>query len=149
MTVLVDTGVLYAEHDTDASRHEVANNALDAVYDGSLGQPYISEYVYDEVVTLTLKRGESFVAAKQLGEKIRGVDPYPEAYELVHVTQSLFTEAIEIFELYDDQGLSFTDATLVAQARARNIDTVLSFDDDFDGIIDRTDPAAVAREHNA
>lgn len=32
MTVLVDTGVIYADHDIDASRHDVAAAALDVVY---------------------------------------------------------------------------------------------------------------------
>ena len=45
--------------------------------------------------------------------------------------------------------MSFTDATTIAFAETHSVDTVLSFDDDFDGIIDRTDPAEVAREHNA
>lgn len=54
MTVLIDTGVLYADHDVDATRHETASNALEAVYDGKLGVPYVSDYIYDEAVTLTL-----------------------------------------------------------------------------------------------
>ena len=53
MTVLLDTGVLYADHDTDATRHGVAAEALEAVYDGELGHPYISDYVFDEAITLT------------------------------------------------------------------------------------------------
>ena len=60
MTVLVDTGVLYADHDTDASRHEAASSALESVYDGTLGQPYITDYVYDEAVTLTQQRQGSY-----------------------------------------------------------------------------------------
>lgn len=76
MTVLVDTGVLYADHDTDAARHGTARNILELVYDGECGQPYVSDYIYDEAVTLTLKRG-SFDAASRLGERIRGIDPYP------------------------------------------------------------------------
>ena len=32
MTVIVDTGVSYADHDTDASRHNAATNAVEAVY---------------------------------------------------------------------------------------------------------------------
>jgi len=35
MSLVVDTGVLYADHDTDASRHEAAVSALESVYDGS------------------------------------------------------------------------------------------------------------------
>jgi hypothetical protein len=74
MTVIVDTGVLCTDHDTDATRHEAASDALDAVYDGEFGQPYVSDYVYDEAVTLTLTRSDSFPAAKRL----RGVDPLEE-----------------------------------------------------------------------
>lgn len=63
MTVLVDTGVLYADHDRDATRHEAASDALEAIYDGEFGHPYISDYVYDEAVTLTQRRTNSVDAA--------------------------------------------------------------------------------------
>lgn len=143
MTVLVDTGVLYAYHDRDAPRHEEAVRSLEPVYDGKLGQPVVSDYVYDEAVTLTLKRTGSFDAAAAMGERIRGVGQFPEIYELVHVTPADFDDAVSLFEQYDDQGLSFTDVTTVALARRRDVDTVLSFDDDFDGVVDRTDPPSV------
>ena len=149
MTVLVDTGVLYADHDTDSSRHDTASDALVAVYDGTLGQPYVSDYVYDEAVTLTLKRTGSAESARQLGRRVRGSEPFPELYELLHVSPRLFGDAVDLFEQYDDQQLSFTDVATIAQMRDRDIDTVLSFDDDFDGIVDRTDPADLAREHNS
>jgi len=143
MTVIVDTGVLYADHDEDATRHESASEALEAVYDGELGQPYVSDYIYDEAVTLTLARSGSFPPARRLGERLRGVDPYPRAYELLQVSTAVFTDAVTVFERYDDQHLSFTDATTVALCERHDIDAVLSFDDDFDGIVDRLDPEAV------
>ena len=143
MTVLVDTGVLYADHDTDADRHEAAASALSAVYDGEFGQPYISDYIYDEAITLTLKRGGSFTPAKRLSDRLRGVDQYPDVYEMLRVTSPVFESAVEWFEQYDDQHLSFTDATTIALVRQHDIDTVLSFDDDFAGLVDWTDPTTV------
>lgn len=140
MTVLVDTGVLYAYHDRNAPRHDVAVDAVEPLYDGELGQPTITDYIYDEAVTLTLKRTGSFETAAELGERLRGVDRFPSIYELVHVTPAVFDVSGTQFERYDDQGLSFTDATIVAIAERHGIDTVLSFDDDFDGVVDRTDP---------
>lgn len=140
MSVLVDTGVLYAEYDTDASRHEQAANALEAVYDAEFGQPYVSDYIYDEAVTLTLVRGKSFPAAKELGKRLRGADPYSSAYEILRVSSSVFNDAVERFERYHDQELSFTDATSVALCDHHDIETVLSFDDDFDGVVYRIDP---------
>ncbi|NIB98478.1 type II toxin-antitoxin system VapC family toxin [Halobacterium sp. R2-5] len=142
MTVLVDTGVVYADHDTDAARHEEASEALDAVYDGVLGQPYVSDYVYDEAVTLTAARGDAS-SAKRLGERLRGAGRYPEAYELLRVSEDIFEDAIDVFEQYDDHRLSFTDATTIAAVERRGLDGVLSFDDDFAGLVERFEPATV------
>jgi len=143
MTVLIDTGVLYAEHDTDAARHEMAVDAIEAVYDGELGQPFISDYVFDEAITLTRRRTGSFASAKQLSDRLRGRNEYPHVFEMEYVTASVFSDAVTVFEQYDDQQLSFTDATIVALAEQHDIDHVLSFDDDFDGVVDRTDPPAL------
>ena len=143
MSILIDTGVVYAEHDTAATRHDTAATALDAVYDGEFGQPFLTDYVYDEAITLTLQRG-SYEPAVELGRKLRGVDPYPTVYELVQLSTTIFQDAVEVFETYDDQSLSFTDASLVAVADRRGIEHVLSFDDDFDGLVSRIDPSSVA-----
>ena len=91
-------------------------------------------------MTLTLTRGGAFVPAKRLGEKLRGVESYPDVYDLCSVSTAVFDDAVEVFERYDDQALSFTDATTVAFCRRRGIDAVMSFDDDFDGVVDRIDP---------
>ena len=142
MTVIVDTGVLYADHDTDASRHDAATRAVEAIYDGEFGQPYVSDYIYDEAVTLTLKRSD-VEAAKVLGKRIRGVDPYPTTYEMRSISAAVFADAVSVFERYDDQQLSFTDASTVALCERHAIDAVVSFDDDFDGVVDRIKPRSL------
>lgn len=60
---------------------------------------------------------------------------------MLHVSAAVFTEAVDVFDRYEDQGLNFTDATTIALVRRHDIDAVSSFDDDFDGLIDRVDPA--------
>ena len=144
MTVLVDTGVLYADHDRDATRHEAASDALEAVYDGEFGHPYISDYVYDEAVTLTQRRTNSVDAATRLGKRLRGVGEYPTVYALEHVTVAVFQAAVTTFGRYDDQALSFTDATIIALLDRLDLDRVMSFDDDFDGIVPRLDPTTLS-----
>lgn len=140
LSVLVDTGVLYAHHDRDAERSDAATHAMDAVLEGALGQPVTSDYVYDEAVTLTLARTREHPAAAGLGRRIRGRGGFPDAFTLLHVDPQIFERSVEVFERYPDQGLSFTDATTVQLVEHHRIDHVLSFDDDFDGIVDRIDP---------
>ncbi|QPV64316.1 type II toxin-antitoxin system VapC family toxin [Halosimplex litoreum] len=141
MSVVIDSGVFYAHADIDATRHDVAVRAFDALIDGEEGRPYVSDYLYDEAVTLTLSRTGSFEQAKRVGRRMRGATEYPDLVTLEHVDRSVFRDAVDTFERFDDQGLSFTDATTIALLEKRGIDSVLSFDDDFDGIVDRIDPA--------
>ena len=143
MTVLIDTGVLYADHDTAATRHDSAREALEAVYDGQYGQPLVSKYVFDELLTLTVSRTDSVEAATTVGDRILGRGTFPSVFDLLDVSDAEFFEALEVFDRYSDQNLSFTDATLVAQARRNEVDGVLSFDDDFDGIVGRIAPETV------
>jgi hypothetical protein len=140
MSVFVDTGVFYAHHDTDASRHNVGSQALTRVLRSpEYGQVLTSEYVYDETVTLTYRRTGRVSDAMEVGRRIRG-EGYPDAIELLYSSPQLFEKAVDVFEQYDDHGLSFTDATTVALCERHGIDGVLSFDDDFDGLVERIDP---------
>lgn len=140
MSVFIDTGVFYAHHDHDASRHETATTAMQTLVSGQYGELYTSEYVYDETVTLIRTRTGRFDDAKVVGDRIRGTDPYPGAITVLHVSKALFERTIETFERYSDHSLSFTDASTIALVDYNDIDHMLSFDDDFDGIVDRLDP---------
>lgn len=140
MSVLVDTGVFFAHHDTDAERHDDAVAALEKLLAGEYGQPYTSDYVFDETVTLTRVRTDSFEAAETVADRILGNGTFPKVFELVHVAPDDLQASMETFRRYDDQSLSFTDATTVHLCESRDIDAVLSFDDDFDGVIERIEP---------
>lgn len=140
MSVLVDTGVFFAHHDTDAERHDAAVDAFDELLDGAYGQPYTNDYVLDETVTLTRTRTGSFEAADTVAKRILGEEPFPHVFETIQVEPDDVRASLAAFRRYDDHDLSFTDATLVAQCESRGIDAVLSFDADFDGLVDRVEP---------
>lgn len=141
MSVFVDTGVFYAHHDENAPRNDSASTAMEAVIDGKFGQLLTSDYVYDETVTLALSRFEDPAKARGVGNRILGRGGFPDAVGLLFVGPETFEAGVEVFERYDDQGLSFTDATTVSVVERHDVDHVLAFDDDFDGIVPRLDPA--------
>ncbi|MDR5674260.1 PIN domain-containing protein [Halalkaliarchaeum sp. AArc-GB] len=144
MSVFVDTGVFYAHHDVDATRHDVATEALARVLGSeAYGHVLTSEYIYDETVTLTYRRTGRMEDAIEVGRRIRG-EGYPDAIELLHSSPRLFEDAIATYERYTEHGFSFTDAMTVALVERHGIDSVLSFDDDFDGVVDRLVPETVA-----
>lgn len=142
MSVLVDTGVLYAHHDTDAERHDDDVVAFDELLDGKHGQPYTSDYMFDETVTLTRVRTGSFEAADVVASRILGEDRFPDVFEVINVEPDDVRAALETFRRYDDHDLSITDATTLYLCESRGIDAVLSFDSDFDGLLERIEPTA-------
>jgi Predicted nucleic acid-binding protein, contains PIN domain len=140
MSVFVDTGVFYAHHDTDASRHTVGTDALNAVLSSAeYGRVMTSDYVYDETVTLSQMRTGDIDAGLEVGRRIRG-SGYPSAIELLHSSPALFDRAVSIHQTYADHELSFTDAMTVAMIKYHEIDDLLSFDDDFEGVVPRLVP---------
>ncbi|MFB6220954.1 MAG: type II toxin-antitoxin system VapC family toxin [Halolamina sp.] len=138
MSVFVDTGVFYAHHDTDAERHDSAVVAFENLLDGAYGQPYTSGHVFDETVTLTRTRTGSFEAANTVAKRMLGEGRFPDVFEFLGTGE--VSDGLETFRRYDDQSLSFTDATTVSLCERHGIDAVLSFDSDFDGLIERVVP---------
>ena len=144
MSVFVDSGVFYALHDEDTDRHRSARVAFDQLLSGEYGSVVASDYVYDETVTLTRSRFGTVEDALAAGDRILGRRSYPDTVNLRFVDRPIFESAIDLLDRYGDQPLSFTDATTVALVEHFDIDRVLAFDDDFDGVVDRLDPKTVA-----
>lgn len=140
MSVFVDTGVFYAHHDTDAHRHDDAVSAFDDVFEGAYGQPYTNDYVLDETVTLTRARTNSHGSADTVTQRLLGEESFPAVFELLNVEPDDVRGTLETFRRYDDHDLSFTDASIIHHCEVRGIEAVLSFDSDFDGLIERIEP---------
>lgn len=144
MSVFLDTGLYFALQNQSARGHEAARRAFEAVLDGRYGTAFTSDFIYDEAVTLVRKRTGRHDEARTVGDRILGRDEYPSTVEFLFLTEDTFEHAVEVFDRYDDQPLSFTDATTIALVERHDIDRVLAFDDDFDGVVDRLDPETIA-----
>ena len=140
MTVIVDTGVTYAHHDEHATRHDMAVNAFESLLRGEYGRPYVTDHIFDETVTLTRSRTESFRAANAVAKRMLGEGTYPAKLDLLDIGPGELRASLETFRRYADHDLSFTDATTVTLCERRGIDAVLSFDSDFDGLVERITP---------
>jgi len=90
-------------------------------------------------VALTRTRTGSFRISKAIVDRILGRGDISAAVVLTHVDPERFYHSIELFETYRDHPLSFTDSTTISIMNAR----LLSFDTDFDGLVDRLDPGDV------
>ncbi|RZH68875.1 type II toxin-antitoxin system VapC family toxin [Natrinema altunense] len=149
MSLLVDTGVFVAIQNERDEHHDAATNALKTALTGEFGALYTNDYVYDEAVTLTRMRTGNHHEARAIGDRIAGRDPFPDRIEMLFVSDDRFEQTVRVFERYDDHDRSFTDASLVAFVENSDIDAVLSFDDDFDGLVERIDPTTISEDYSS
>lgn len=88
---------------------------------------YTSNYIVDEVVTFILYEQGHGEAVKAL-EIIRG-SPF---LEILHVSEEIEARADEEFKKYEGQRISYTDCTTKVLMDIHEMDTVFSFDMDFE-----------------
>ena len=136
MTVFIDTGVFVAFHNTRDANHREALGLMRRILELELGAAYTSDYVFDEAVTVALIRTGRPENALAVGQMILGEKMAP-FLSFLKVGDEEFNEAWELFPKYVERGLSFTDCTSMALMKSRQIQTIASFDTDFDGIIPR------------
>lgn len=136
MGVFLDTGVFVAFHNTRDVNHARARELVEALVEGGFGTAYTSDYVFDEAVTVALVRTGSPENALAVGRMILGAVTAP-FLVILRVGDDAFREAWSLFARHAGRGLSFTDCTSIALMRTRGIESMVSFDADFDGIVPR------------
>ena len=136
MSVFLDTGVFLAFHNTRDAHHARALELVRTLVEGGLGTAYTSDYVFDEAVTVALVRTGRPENALAVGRMILGETTAPFT-AILRVGEDGFKKAWTLFPQYADRGLSFTDCTSIALLRERGIESIVSFDEDFDGIVPR------------
>ena len=137
MSIFIDTGIFTAFHNTQDANHSKAVTLIRRIAEGELGTAYTSDYIFDETVTLTLTRTRRPDLALNIGRMILGRSTAP-FLTILRVNEEAFTEAWKLFSRYAEKRLSFTDCTSIALMRMKDMETILSFDSGFDGIIPRT-----------
>ena len=129
MKLFIDTGPLVARTYRPDPRHRESVDVFRRISDRTL--PYrllfTSNYVVDETLTRLLYEAGHPAAVQGL-HLLRGST----VLRIVHVTQDDEQRADEIFLKYTDHPISYTDCTSVAVMERLGIDTVFSFDRDFE-----------------
>ena len=136
MAILLDTGFFVALNNLDDVHHKRAVAMLRDLVSGEYGQRVTLDYVLDEAVTATWVRTKDKHVVASVYQLLMGKNAV--AF-LMPFSITRLPQAWASFEKYSqkDRPLSFTDCCLICFAEERNIDLILSFDSEFDGILKR------------
>jgi len=122
----VDTGAFFTlKVDSDVN-HRRANRFLPRILDSEFGRMITTDYVIDELVTLTRIKVNQAAAVK-LYESIMNSS----SIEVVSATTALKSKAFEIFRNHPDKEYSFTDCVSFALMSSLDIQDVFAFDAHF------------------
>ena len=111
MVVILDTGFILALRNKNDQNHEIAINLMkNSLLKGIYGRIILTDYVYDELMTLILVR----IKNKQFALDTKNFLLKSKKLTLMKITDEVFKFTLLEFERYFDQKLSFTDCTFLA-----------------------------------
>lgn len=123
--IFLDSSFLVSvEVETDQN-HEKAIKIRDGIIKGEFGKPIISDYIFDETLTVTFGRTKDLAKSILVGESLKI------STEMIKVDDEIFDEGWEIFKGQKDTKFSFTDCTIVSLMRKEDIANIATFDEDF------------------
>jgi predicted nucleic acid-binding protein len=123
MRVFVDSGPFIALLDRSDQHHKAARNTLARMGDARL---LTSLFVLTEVAS----RGARLVGAAPTAAFVRKILSSP-LFHVVDVGLQASGEALDALVKYEDQGLSFVDATNLVLMKAARTRRIFSFDQAF------------------
>lgn len=125
MNLFVDSSGWVALFDKSDKYHQIASASF-RLLEGQAVTFNTSDYVFDEAITILLRRG-GHGAATKFGLWLlttRNVN-------IIHVDEIVWQATWEMFQTFDDKAWAFTDCTSFVLMRQHNLWQAFSFDQHF------------------
>ena len=123
--ILIDSNVLIAYFNEADKNHILARQVLKRIENSSYGDAIISDYIFNELITVTLLKKKSKNTAIETGKEI-----IKSKIRILKVNRKIFQRAWELFQKYSLK-MSFTDFTNLAILSLLKIKDIATFDKDF------------------
>lgn len=126
--IFLDTSLLVAYYNADDTNHTKARELIRDI-EGKRVVFLISDYIFDEILTVLLVRAGKEMAIKVCNAILR--DTELGNIRLIHINEEVFTKAAMIFVQFVDKKWSFTDCTSYVLMKSKGITKCASFDEHF------------------
>jgi predicted nucleic acid-binding protein len=123
--ILLDTSFLVAYSHENDENHKKAFELIKDIVKGKYGDPCISDYIFDETVTVVYVRTKRLKEAVKIGQKLLL------GTEIVGIDDFLFDMSWNIFKNQKNREFSFTDCTTISIMIKKRITNLATFDKEF------------------
>ena len=128
MSIILDTSFLIALNDAGDYKHKDAISLGSRIKNKEFGHCYISDYIFDELMTLMRAKSINPNKIKEIGDSLLA----DETIELLRADKEIFLQSWELFK--KSSNLSFTDCITITLVKEFKIKSLASFDSGFDRI---------------
>ena len=118
--IILDTSFIISYFNTRDQNHSKATKLMKQMHEPLC----LTDYIFDETVTVSLIRLKSIEKASKIGDMLRSL-------RIIDVEKSGFDKAWDLFCKQKDTALSFTDCTTISIMQENYIDKIATFDEDF------------------
>ncbi|MHA1861510.1 MAG: type II toxin-antitoxin system VapC family toxin [Candidatus Ranarchaeia archaeon] len=137
MTVFLDSNFFVAILNTRDHNYKRALTFLDRFKAGDLGARLTSDYVLDEVITTIWSQTHRKDLVVKAYELICNTPDFVHIQIITKGCLALAYNKWKQFAEWPKRPLSYTDCTILAMMETQNIDQLLSFDEEFEGLVPR------------
>ena len=123
--IFLDSSLIVAYSNEADENHAKALEVVKDVAKGRYGTSVITDYIFNEVITVMLVKTKNVMRTAESGEKLLG------ANLLVRIGENIFDLAWKFFREQRKPIFSFTDCTTIATCRVNGISNIATFDEDF------------------
>jgi predicted nucleic acid-binding protein len=109
--ILLDSSFLIAYYSIKDKHHDDAVAIMPQITNREFGDVFITDYIFDEIVTVIAMRSKRIAASIRIGAAIK------EALNFFHTSEETFDSAWELYRSQKSTTLSFTDCTIVEMIR--------------------------------
>ena len=123
-TIFLDASFIIAFDNEKDVHHKEARELWKKIESAAFGQYFISDYIFDEVISVSLRKSNDKIGTVQLGEKLL------QSMLIINIDNHIFKEAWEIFR-ESKLNLSFTDCTNLVLLKLIGSNKIATFDKAF------------------
>lgn len=126
--ILLDTSFIASYYNDRDENHTRANQIMKEIAGGKYGIVYLTDYIFDESLTVTLVRTKNLQKSIDLGQTLL------HSTEILKIDEILFKSSWDIFRNQKSTKFSFTDCTILATVAKTGMENIATFDEEFKSI---------------
>lgn len=135
--ILIDTNIYVAYLNKRDQNHIIVKRLIERLLLGEFGSRFTISEVFSEAATVLFNKTKSMDIVNRVWKIIYSED---DAWgQTIIITKDDIDRSWKIFQKYTTKkrSLSFVDCLLISSAQFLGIDSIMSFDAEFDGILKR------------